>query len=87
VFRISVAKVDRDVAHIAMAMHQCFKCMFQMFDLYHTYVASVFIWMLHIHACYKQWQSYRVCRQFWRVSMYIENNAYLFLATKKQCLP
>jgi hypothetical protein len=50
VFRISVAKVDRnvakvdrDVAYVAMAMHVCFKCMFQIFYLYQTYVASVFI--------------------------------------------
>jgi hypothetical protein len=50
VFRISVArvdwdvvKVDRDIVHVAMAMHVCFKCMFLMFHLYHTYVASVFI--------------------------------------------
>ena len=52
-FRIGVAKVDcnvvkvdRDVSHVAMAMHVCFKCMFQMFHVYQTYVASVFIWML-----------------------------------------
>jgi hypothetical protein len=50
VFRIGVAKVDRDVAkvdrdvaHVAMAMHICFECMFQMFHLYQTYIASVFI--------------------------------------------
>jgi hypothetical protein len=41
-----VAKVDRNVAHVAMAMHVCFKCMFQMFHLYQTYVASVFIQIL-----------------------------------------
>jgi hypothetical protein len=46
VFYIDVAKVDRDVAHIPMVIHVCFKCMFQMFYLYQTYVASVFIWML-----------------------------------------
>jgi hypothetical protein len=28
VFRISVAKVDRDVVHVAMAIHVCFKYMF-----------------------------------------------------------
>jgi hypothetical protein len=58
VFRIGVGKVDRDVAkvdqdvaHVAITMHVCFKCMFQIFHLYHTYVASVFIWILRIHAC------------------------------------
>ena len=41
VFRISVAKVDRDVAkldwdvaYVAMAIHVYFKCMFQMFHLF-----------------------------------------------------
>jgi hypothetical protein len=50
VFRIVVAKVDRDVAkvdldvaRVAMAMHVYFKCMFQIFHLYHTFVASAFI--------------------------------------------
>ena len=28
VFYIDVAKVDRDVAHVPMAIHVCFKCMF-----------------------------------------------------------
>ena len=38
VFCINVAKADRDavkvdwdIAHVAMAIHVCFKCMFQMF--------------------------------------------------------
>jgi hypothetical protein len=41
VFYISVAKVDWDVAHIAMAIHVCFKCMFQLFRLFQTCVVSV----------------------------------------------
>jgi hypothetical protein len=41
VFYIDVAKADRDVAYVAMAIHVCFKCMFQMFRLFQTYVASV----------------------------------------------
>jgi hypothetical protein len=41
VFYIDVAKVDRDVAHVAMAIHICFKCMFQMFYPFQTYSASV----------------------------------------------
>ena len=36
-----VAKVDRDVAHVVMAIHVCFKCMFQIFLQFQTYVASV----------------------------------------------
>jgi hypothetical protein len=41
VFYNDVAKVDQDVTHVTMAIHACFKCMFQMFHLYRTYVASV----------------------------------------------
>ena len=41
VLYIDVAKVDRYVAHIVMAILICFKCMFQMFHLFQTYVASV----------------------------------------------
>jgi hypothetical protein len=59
-FRIAVAKVDRDDTHIAMVIHVCFNCMFQMFHLNQTYVASILIymlqkqiWMLHIHPCCK----------------------------------
>ena len=33
VLYIDVAKVDRDVAHVGMAIHVCFKCMFQIFHL------------------------------------------------------
>ena len=38
-----VAKVDRGVAHVAMVIHVCFKCIFEMFHLYQTYAASIFI--------------------------------------------
>ena len=41
VFHLDVAKVDRDVAHVAMAIHVRCKCMFQIFSLFQTYVASV----------------------------------------------
>jgi hypothetical protein len=42
VFHLDVAKVDLDVAYIC----KCFKC-------FHTYVASVFIWMFAIFAMAK----------------------------------
>ena len=32
-FYLDVAKVDRNVALVAVAIHICFKCMFQMFYL------------------------------------------------------
>ena len=38
---IGVAKIDRDVAYIAMAIHVCFKCMLQMFYPFETNIASV----------------------------------------------
>ena len=34
VLHINVAKVNRDVAHVIMAIHVYFKCMFQMFHLF-----------------------------------------------------
>jgi hypothetical protein len=36
-----VHKVDRDVAQVAITIHVRFKCVFQMFYVLHTYVASV----------------------------------------------
>jgi hypothetical protein len=42
-FYINIAKVDWNVAYVAMAIHICFKCTFLIFYLYQTYVASVFI--------------------------------------------
>jgi hypothetical protein len=41
VFYIGVAKIDRDIAHAAMTIHVCFKCMFQLFHLFQTHVANV----------------------------------------------
>ena len=44
VFYIDVAKVDRNVAYVAMVVHVCCKLLFSMFYLFlQTYVASVFI--------------------------------------------
>jgi hypothetical protein len=43
-FRIDVAKVDRDVAYVAMAIHACCKRLFQIFHLpsaSQTYVTSI----------------------------------------------
>jgi hypothetical protein len=37
---IDVAKVDQDVTHVVMVIHVYFKCMFQIFYLLQTYVAS-----------------------------------------------
>ena len=46
---MDVAKIDRDVAHVAIVVHVCCKRPFQMFHLlFQMYVASVLIWMLHM---------------------------------------
>jgi hypothetical protein len=53
VFHKDVAKVDQDVAYVAMVVHICFKLLFLMFHLFfHNYVASVFIWMLPMFHTY-----------------------------------
>jgi hypothetical protein len=44
VFHLDVLKVDRNVAYVAVAIHVCFKCMFQIFHLvFQTYVCKCFI--------------------------------------------
>jgi hypothetical protein len=50
VFCTDIAKVDHDIAHVAMVVHVCCKLLFSMFHLFFflTCVASVFIWMLYI---------------------------------------
>jgi hypothetical protein len=53
VFHMDVVKVDPDVAYIAMVVHICCKLLFLIFYLFfQTYVAIVFIWMLHIFHTY-----------------------------------
>jgi hypothetical protein len=52
-FYIDVAKVDQDVAYIAIVVHVCYKCLLPMFHLcFWMYVTSVFIWMLHMFHTY-----------------------------------
>jgi hypothetical protein len=41
VLYIDINKVDRDDAHVVMAIRICFKYMFQKFYLFHTNVAKV----------------------------------------------
>jgi hypothetical protein len=50
---MNVAKVDRDVAYVVMVIHVCCKHLFLMFYLFfQTYIANVFIWMLHMFYAY-----------------------------------
>jgi hypothetical protein len=46
VFHTDVAKVDWDVAYVAMVVHQA--SIPNVLFIFQTYVASVFIWMLHM---------------------------------------
>jgi hypothetical protein len=52
VFYMDVIKVDRDVAYVAMAIHVCFKCMFQMFYLFSDICCKCFIWILYMFHTY-----------------------------------
>jgi hypothetical protein len=64
---IDVAKIDRDVAHVVMAIHVCFK---YMFHLFHANVASIlFGYCIYMHVasisfkCFKVFHTY-VCECF-----------------------
>ena len=41
VFHVDVAKVDQDVAYVAMAIHVCCKSLIQTFQLFQIYVSRV----------------------------------------------
>jgi hypothetical protein len=52
-FHKDIGKVDQDVVYVAMVIHVRSKLLFAMFHLFfHTYVAIVFIWMLHMFHTY-----------------------------------
>jgi hypothetical protein len=53
VFYIDVAKVDRDIAYVAMVVHVCCKLLFPMFHLLFRRMLQVCLfWMLHIFHTY-----------------------------------
>jgi len=70
VLYIDVAKVNQDDAHVVMAIHVSFKCIFQMFYLFQTNVASVLseycIYMHVASICFKCFQVFHtyVCECF-----------------------
>jgi hypothetical protein len=47
-FHLDVACFHMDVAYVAVAIHVCCKCMFQMFYLFQDIRCKCFIWMLHM---------------------------------------
>ena len=66
VFRIDGAKVDRDVAFVAMVCTCMLKAsVTNASSIFQTYVASVFIWMLHMFHTYDAsvLSGYCVCLQ------------------------
>jgi hypothetical protein len=40
VFYIGIAKINRGVAQVAMAIHVCFKCIFQLICMFQVYVPT-----------------------------------------------
>jgi hypothetical protein len=54
VLYIDIAKIARDVTHVVMAIHICFKRMFKMFHLFQTNVTSI------LRGSYKS--RYRCCK-------------------------
>jgi hypothetical protein len=43
VLHIDVAKVDQDVAHVAITIHECCTHLFEMFHLFFSSMLQVFI--------------------------------------------
>ena len=41
VFHLDVAKIDLDIAYVVMTKYACCKPMFQVFQVFHTYVANI----------------------------------------------
>jgi hypothetical protein len=54
VFQMDIAKVNQDVT---IVVHVCCKLLFSIFQLFSTYVSSVFIYMLYM-------LSYLCCKYF-----------------------
>jgi hypothetical protein len=52
VFYMDVAKVDLDVAYVAVALHVCCPRLFQLFHLFFDVCCKCFIWMLHMFHMY-----------------------------------
>ena len=80
VFQMDVAKVDQDVAYVAMVVHLCSKCLPLMFHLFfHTYVISVF----HSDVAYV---SHICCKCFiWMLRMFCNGYTRLFPGVSDVC--
>ena len=72
-FHMDVAKVDRDIVYVAMVVHICCKRLFPMFYLFfQTYVARVFIWMLHMFYTYVASDLYECCVYLQRFQVFFQ---------------
>ena len=73
VFHVDVAKVDQDVAYVAMVVHIYCKLLFSIFQLFfQTYVASVFIWML------RMFHTYAISVFIWMLRIFYNGFSYVF---------
>jgi hypothetical protein len=81
---IDITKVDQDATYVVMAIHECFKCISQMFHLFQTNVANglsgcckngsrCYIYMHIGSICFKCFQEFHayVCKCFiWILHMF-----------------
>jgi hypothetical protein len=76
-FHLDVAYSRSGLAYVAMAIHVYCKCMFQIFQLFRTYVASVLSGVAYIivaiHVCCK-----RMLQMFYLLQTYVAANASCF---------
>jgi hypothetical protein len=74
VFHLDVAKVDRDIAHVAIAIHICCKRMFQVFQMFHLDVACV------SSGCYKSRSGCCTCCDIYThmLQVYVPNVSTVF---------
>jgi hypothetical protein len=65
-------KIDQDDAHVAMAMYVCFKCMFRLFHLFQTYIASVLFGCcksrsrccIYMHGCKRMFKCFQLLQTY-----------------------
>ena len=74
VFHMDIAKVDRDVAYVASVSEACCKCLFKMFYLFQTYVASAFyLHVAHVsHLCCKStFEMFQLFQSYVAISVFM----------------
>jgi hypothetical protein len=84
VFHRNVAKVDRDVAYVVMVVHVCCKGLSPIHLFFQTYVASVFIWMLHMLQVFYLNTTY-VCNDFLNIFIHKRMFQVFYLSSFIRC--